>query len=62
MYWIDPFEKDAAEKVWTRCASLERPWQKTASAFSLEHLAFSHCGVDQLRNAVNQIQSLLYAA
>jgi len=62
MHWIVASEKHAAEKLRTLCASSERPWLKRASAFSLEHLAFSHGGADQLRNAINQIQSLLYAA
>jgi hypothetical protein len=40
----------------------QRPRLKKTSAFSLEHLAFSPGDADQLRNAVNQLQSLLYAA
>lgn len=35
---------------------------ETTLAFSLQPLAFSSGGADQLRNAVNQLQSLLYAA
>jgi hypothetical protein len=40
---------------------MQRPCLKTASAFSLEHSAFAHGDPDQLRNAVNQLQSLLNA-